>query len=92
MVFVSISKRDFRYGEGEEIGKDTFKKNYGVTLFFYDSESIRLDFGNYGLVEAKEIREPIRNLADHPSQRFWYIICKKLKKPLELTLIYLIFL
>ncbi|MDD7886755.1 hypothetical protein [Flavivirga sp. 57AJ16] len=77
MVFVSISKKDFRYGEGEEICKDTFKKNYGVTLYFYDSESIRVDFGNYGLVDAREIREPINNLGDKPSQRFWYIICKK---------------
>lgn len=77
MVFVSISKKDFRYGEGEEICKDTFKKNYGVTLYFYDSESILLDFGNYGLVDAREIREPIKNLGDKPSQRFWYIICKK---------------
>lgn len=77
MVFISISKNDLRYGEGEEIGKDTFKKNYGVTLFFYDTESIRADFGDYGLVGSREIREPIENLGDKPSQRFWYIICKK---------------
>lgn len=77
MVFVSISKKDFRYGQGEEIAKDTFKKNYGVTLYFYDSESIQADFGNYGLVDAREIREPIQDLGDKPSQRFWYIICKK---------------
>ena len=80
MIFVSISKKDFRYGEGEEIRKDTFKRNYGVTLFFYDSESIRLDFGHYGLVEAKEINEPLRKLKDQFSQRFWYIICAKEEK------------
>lgn len=77
MVFVSISKKDFRYGEGQEISKDTFKKNYGVTLYFYDSESIQADFGDYGLVDAREIREPIKNSGGKPSQRFWYIICKK---------------
>jgi len=77
MVFVTISKKDFRYGEGEEIGKDTFKKNYGVTLYFYDSESIRADFGHYGLVDARETSEPIKNLGDKASQGFWYITCKK---------------
>ena len=77
MVFVSISKKDFRYGEGEEISKDTFKKNHGVTLFFYDSESIQADFGNNGLVSAKEIREPVKSSGDKPPQGFWYIICKK---------------
>jgi SAM-dependent methyltransferase len=77
MVFVSISKNDFRYGEGEEINKDTIKKNHGVTLYFYDSESIQADFGNYGLVDAREISEPTKNLGDKPIQRFWYIVCKK---------------
>lgn len=76
MVFVTISKKDFRYGEGEEISKNTFKKNYGVTLYFYDSESIQADFGNYGLVDAKEISEPTKG-GDKPAQRFWYIVCKK---------------
>ncbi len=77
MIFVSISKNDFRYREGEEISKDTFKKSYGVTLYFYDPESIQTDFGNYGLVEAKEISEPIENADNKPVQRFWNIVCKK---------------
>ena len=76
MVFVTISKKDFRYGEGLEISKDTFEKKIGVTLYFYDSESIHADFGNYGLVDAKEISEPTKG-GDKPSQRFWYIVCKK---------------
>lgn len=77
MVFVSISKKDFRYGEGEEISTDTFKKNDGVTLFFYDLDSIEIDFRNYCLIDAREISEPISNMGNKPSQRFWYIICKK---------------
>jgi len=39
-------------------------------------ESIHADFGNYGLVDAKEISEPTKG-GDKPSQRFWYIVCKK---------------
>jgi hypothetical protein len=77
MVFVSISKMDFRYGQGKEISKDTFETWPGVTLFFYDSDSIKSEFGNYGLIDAEEINEPIKDLGDKPSQRFWYIICKK---------------
>jgi len=77
MVFVSISKNDFRYGQGKEIDKDTFEPWSGLTLFFYDSDSIKTDFGNYGLIDAKIINEPIKDSGDKPSQRFWYIICKK---------------
>ena len=77
MVFVTISKKDFRYAQGKEIGKDTFEPWPGMTLFFYDSDSIKSDFGNYGLTDADEIKEPIKDAVDKPSQRFWYITCKK---------------
>ena len=77
MVFVSISKMDFRYGQGKEIIKDTFETWPGATLFFYDSDSIKSEFGKYGLIDSEVINEPIIYLGDKPLQRFWYIICKK---------------
>ena len=80
MVFVSISKMDFRYGQGKEISKDTFEPWSGLTLFFYDSDSIKSDFGNYDLIDAEIINEPLKDMVDKPSQRFWYIICKKVNK------------
>jgi SAM-dependent methyltransferase len=80
MVFVSISKMDFRYGQGKEICKDTFETWPGVTLFFYDSDSIKSEFGNYGLIEAEEINEPAKNMGNKPSQKFWQIICRKENK------------
>ncbi|MCD8740980.1 class I SAM-dependent methyltransferase [Mucilaginibacter roseus] len=77
MVFITISKNDPRYREGEIVDKDTIRKSYGVTLYFYDPESIQADFGDYGLIEAREITEPKENLGNKPTQRFWYIVCKK---------------
>lgn len=77
MVFVSISKMDFRYRQGIEISKDTFEPWPGLTLFFYDSDSINSEFGNYGLMDTEIINEPIKNLGKLLSQKFWYIECKK---------------
>lgn len=77
MIFVTISKMDFRYGQGKEISKDRFETWPGVTLFFYDSDSINSEFGKYGLIEAQAINEPIENIGNKPSQKFWYIVCKK---------------
>lgn len=77
MVFVTISKQDFRYGQGAEIEKDTFEPWSGLNLFFYDLDSIQLDFGNYGLLSTEEISEPVNNSGDKPSQKFWYIVCRK---------------
>jgi SAM-dependent methyltransferase len=77
MVFVTISKQDFRFGQGKEINKDTFEPWSGLQLYFYDSESINTDFGNYGLLVSEVINEPKTDLGTIPSQRFWYIVCKK---------------
>ncbi|MBK7030031.1 MAG: class I SAM-dependent methyltransferase [Bacteroidales bacterium] len=79
MVFVSISKLDFRFGQGKEISKDSFETWPGVTLFFYDSESIKSEFGAYGLQDAEVINEPKVNPGNKPAQRFWFILCKKAK-------------
>ncbi len=80
MVFITISKLDSRYGNGEEISKDTFKTGYGVHLFFYDSDSVRNEFGNYGLIKSEEISEPAMNAGNKPTQRFIRIICGKESK------------
>jgi SAM-dependent methyltransferase len=77
MVFVAISKMDTKYGEGKEIFKDTFETPHGVNLFFYDSDSVETEFGNYGLIEAEEINEPAKNIENQLSRRFWQIICRK---------------
>jgi SAM-dependent methyltransferase len=77
MVFVTISKNDFRFGQGAEISKDTFEPWEGLTLFFYDSDSIKVDFDNFGLIETEEINEPEIDMEGKPKQKFWYIICKK---------------
>lgn len=69
MFFVAISKTDSRYGQGKEVSKDTFDTKHGVTLFFYDSDSVKAEFEDYGLIEAKEV--------DEATQRFWLIKCKR---------------
>lgn len=77
MIFVSISKIDFRYGKGKEVGQDTFEMWPGLTLYFYDSDSIKVDFGNFGLVDVEAINEPVLEVGDKPKQKFWYIVCQK---------------
>ena len=74
MVFVTISKRDFRFGQGTEISKDTFEPWKGLNLFFYDLDSIKVDFENFGLIENEEINEPEIELIEKPIHKFWYII------------------
>ncbi|RAU83150.1 class I SAM-dependent methyltransferase [Pontibacter arcticus] len=80
MVFVTISKNDATYGNGVELSKDRFETRHGVQLFLYNSDSIKEEFGKYGIIDLKEIEEPAKNMGDRPSQKFWLITCRKQEK------------
>lgn len=77
MVFVAISKTTPAYGVGTKLSKDRFKTPHGVKLFFYDSDSVKKEFGKYGLQEAIEINEPSKNTEGKAVLKFWQIICRK---------------
>lgn len=68
MVFTAISKDAHTYGQGKPAGKDRYEMFGGVNLFFYDSESIRAEFGEAGLFDIQEVEE------NYP---FYLIKCKK---------------
>lgn len=77
MVFITISKKDKRYDRGIEISTDTFETRHGIRLFFYDTKSVKKDFGNYGLTGIAEIKEPENDREEKPTQYFLQIICQK---------------
>lgn len=68
MVFTVISKEAPTYGQGTLVSKDRYEIFAGAQLFFYDTESIHVEFGKAGLFEITEIQE---------SQPFFLIKCKK---------------
>ncbi|MEH6304320.1 class I SAM-dependent methyltransferase [Olivibacter sp. CPCC 100613] len=68
MVFTVISKEAPTYGQGKQIGRDRYEMFGGVHLFFYDRESIKAEFGRFGLFEIIAITE------NYP---FFLIKCKK---------------
>lgn len=68
MVFTAITKAADTYGQGTCIGEDRYELFGGVNMFFYDEESIREEFGAFGLVEISEVTE------NYP---FFLIKCRK---------------
>lgn len=76
MVFVAVSKRYPSFGQGKPLGKDRYETIPGVTLYFYDTQSIQKEFGQYGLVSYQEITEGKENKANQQAE-YWYITCKK---------------
>src|SRR5690606_9541718 len=52
MVFATVTKDAPIYDQGSCIGKDRFALTGGLTMFFYDRESIQEEFSNAGLFEV----------------------------------------
>ena len=77
MIFTAISKEAPMFGKGKQLGKDYFEIMEGIKMFFYDSDSIKQEFGQYGLVDFSEIVEPHKNMENKPPFKFMMIKCKK---------------
>ncbi|MEH7118659.1 class I SAM-dependent methyltransferase [Neobacillus vireti] len=77
MIFTTISKEAPMFGKGKQLGKDYFETTPGVKMFFYDSDSIKQEFGNYGLMESSEIVEPHKNKENKPPFKFIMVKCQK---------------
>jgi SAM-dependent methyltransferase len=68
MVFTAISKEAPTYGQGKLVSEDSYEMFGGVTMFFYDKESINEEFSDAGLFDIMEVTE------NYP---FFLITCKK---------------
>jgi SAM-dependent methyltransferase len=77
MIFTTVSKKAPMYGKGKQLDQDYFETPAGVKMFFYDSDSIKQEFNQYGLVEFSEINEPNKDMKDKPSINFIMVKCKK---------------
>lgn len=77
MIFTAISKKAPMFGKGKKINENYYESPNGVKLFFYDDESIKKDFGKYGLVEVSEIDEIDSDNKNKPPMNFLLIKCKK---------------
>lgn len=77
MFFVAISKNTSSYGVGMKLSNNRFRTMHGVAIYFYDYDSINSEFGEFGLLEAREVTEPLKNIENKPIQKFWQIVCTK---------------
>lgn len=78
MVFIAVSKSYTKlYENGKPVSKDRFRIQNGLDVFFYDSASIEREFSPFGLIEYREIEEPVKHLPSEEPMKFWMVVCKK---------------
>jgi SAM-dependent methyltransferase len=79
MVFITVSKGYTKlYEGGKQINGDRFRVKNGLEVFFYDSGSIEREFEKFGLIEYREIEEPVKHMENEGPMKFWMVICRKL--------------
>ena len=57
MVYTVISKTANTYGTGTYLSPDRYEIHPGIEMYFYDRDSIRDEFGEYGLIDTIEVDE-----------------------------------
>jgi hypothetical protein len=48
-----------------------------LRVFFYDLESAKNEFENFGLVDICKIDEPIKHMTNEPPLKCIYVMCKR---------------
>jgi SAM-dependent methyltransferase len=71
MVFSVVSKEYKLYGNGKLVSIDRFRIDNGLTVFFYDSAAVEKEFSPFGLVEYREIDEPVKHLENEEPMKFF---------------------
>jgi SAM-dependent methyltransferase len=77
MIFTVTSKMIGTYGKGRYLSKDRFEIEPGLKVFYYDQESIRNEFSEFGLIQFKEIVEPVKFMKGVDPLLLYFILCKK---------------
>ena len=77
MIFTVVSKQANMFGNGKLLSKDRFQIMKGLNVFFYDSESINKEFADVGLLEFKDIDEPIKHMIGQEPLKCKFVICRK---------------
>lgn len=77
MVFVVVTDKNKLFGNGKFVSYNRYMIEKGLTVFFYDSAAIEKEFAPFGLVEFREIDEPVKHLENKESMKFWMIVCRK---------------
>lgn len=79
LVFTVASKDMSMFAVGKKLSKDRYEVAKGLKVFFYDDESLHKEFGKYGIIECRNIEEPVKFIANQEPVKLKMVICKKQK-------------
>jgi len=79
MIFTFVSQKSGMYKNGRFLSKNRYEIEKGLNVFFYDLESAKSEFKDFGLFEIQEIDEPIKHVVNEPPLKCIMVKCKRNK-------------
>jgi len=77
MLFTVASKQSDMYGKGKLLSKDRYELSKGLKVFFYDDESVKKEFSDFGLIKCKDIDEPVKFIRGLEPVKLKLVVCRK---------------
>jgi SAM-dependent methyltransferase len=77
MVFSVASKQMSLFGDGKYLSKDRYMVSKGLNVFFYDHGSVVKEFADFGIIEYRDIEEPIKYMTGYDPVKLILVICQK---------------
>jgi SAM-dependent methyltransferase len=77
MVFTVSSTNLDSYGTGKLLSKARYEIAAGLRVFFYDDNSLSDEFAHFGLIESRDIEEPVKFIEGQKPMKLKLIICQK---------------
>jgi hypothetical protein len=77
MVSAVVSDETEMFGKGKFISFNRYEVSNGIKVFYYNNAAIEKEFKPFGLVEYRDIDEPIKFENGHNPMKFKYIVCRK---------------
>ncbi|MCX6223832.1 MAG: class I SAM-dependent methyltransferase [Bacteroidia bacterium] len=77
MIFLIASKQMSVYATGKYLSKDRYEISKGLKVYFYDDESVIREFSDFGLIEFKDIEEPVKFMDGQEPVKLKFVVCKR---------------
>jgi SAM-dependent methyltransferase len=77
MIFALASKQTGLFGCEKYIAKDRYEIAKGLKVYFYDSDSVIKEFSEFGIIEHRDIEEPVKFIEGEEPVKLKLVICRK---------------
>jgi SAM-dependent methyltransferase len=80
MVFTVASKQSDMYKKGRYLSKDRYELSKGLKVFFYDDESVKKEFSDFGLIKCNDMDEPVKFIKGYEPVKLKFVVCRKVNR------------